>query len=225
MILSDGDLVTTANLMGNTPMVAGANYPSMNAARQAEAAGFMNEDYIAMMRNSSRSSANGGEERKPLKVVDIKPARELSTATPVAGCTDAIEGEHAPKNGNMCDRFVMCLFCSSFAIVGTVDELWRLFSFQSYARDELAYLEERLGPNVDVAEQFMTLLELRDRYRLAIPYIDSFTAQQFAASCVSRARQKTAISLHPFWDVQMQVTKRARLQSLSLIDRQAPSVQ
>jgi hypothetical protein len=47
---TDGDIAITANLMGNTPRVAGTNYPSMNDARKAEAAGFMNDDYPALMR-------------------------------------------------------------------------------------------------------------------------------------------------------------------------------
>lgn len=207
--IADGDLAVTANLMGNTPQVAGANYPSMNAARQAEAAGFMNEDYIGMMLGSGQST---------MRVIEIKPVDEVQTPTPVAGCGDVLGGEHAPKNGNSCDRFVMCLFCSSFAIMGTVDELWRLFSFQAFARVELAYLKERLGPEPERDERIGNLQDLRDRYQLAIPYIDSFTQKQFAASRVQQARAKTAAGLHPFWVAQMGLSRRARSAGLSSTD-------
>lgn len=210
--IADGDLAVTANLMGNTPQVAGVNYPSMNPARQAEAAGFMNEDYIGMMLGSGQS---------PMRVIEIKPVNEVQTPTPVGGCSNVLGGEHAPKNGNPCDRFVMCLFCSSFAIVGTVDELWRLFSFQAFARVELAHLEARLGPEPEGDERIenlQDLQDLRDRYRLAIPYIDSFTQKQFAASRVQQARAKTAAGLHPFWVAQMGLSRRARSAGLSSID-------
>lgn len=207
--IADGDLAVTANLMGNTPQVAGVNYPSMNAARQAEAAGFMNEDYIGMMLGSGQ---------RTVRVIEIKPVDEVQTPTPVAGCGDVLGGEHAPKNGNPCDRFVMCLFCSSFAIMGTVNELWRLFSFQAFARVELAYLKERLGPEPELDERIGNLQDLRDRYQLAIPYIDSFTQKQFAASRVQQARAKTAAGLHPFWVAQMGLSRRARSAGVSSID-------
>lgn len=207
--IADGDLAVTANLLGNTAQIAGTNYPSMNAARQAEAAGFMNGDYIGMMLGSGQNT---------MRVIEIKPVAELETPTPVAGCGDALGGEHAPKNGNPCDRFVMCLFCSSFAIMGTVDDLWRLFGFQAFARVELAYLEEHLGAEPEVDERMGNLRNLRDRYRLAIPFIDSFTQKQFAASRVKQARDKTAAGLHPFWVAQMGLSRRARSAGLSSTD-------
>jgi hypothetical protein len=209
--LSDGDLGVTANLMGNSPPVSGTNYPSMNLARQAEAAGYINKDYIPQMKGGDVSST-------AIRVVPIKVASEPGTATPMAGCADTLGGEHAPKTGRPCDRFVMCLFCSSFAIVGTVDELWRLFSFQAFARVELAYLEDELGPLPEGVEAPEELLDLRDRYRLAIPYIDTFTAKQFAASRVEQARAKTAAGLHPFWVMQVQLSRRARAGALADAD-------
>lgn len=211
--ISDGDLAVTANLMGNTPSVAGANYPSMNVARQAEAAGFLNDEYIAMMLGASQLAPDRpavGPDRlhDSMYVVEVTPVDELQASTPVAGCSDAWGGEHAPKNGSPCDRFVMCLFCANFAIVGTVNELWRLFSFQAFARAELAQLEQPLGHHTGDSERVDELQELRDRYRLAIPYIDSFTSKQFAASTVNRARNQTAAGLHPFWFAQLEASRR-----------------
>lgn len=208
---ADGDLAITANLMGNTPRVAGTNYPSMNDARKAEAAGFMNDDYPALMRlgPAPRQAA----EIRPIQVHPLKATKDgaptaMPTPTPVSGCKDTLHGEQAPHDGhNHCDRYVMCLFCSSFAVVGTVEGLWRLFSFQAFARDELDYLDETLGAQRTADE---TLEDLRDRYRVAIPYIDDFTQRQFARTKVAKARVKTAAGLHPFWQHQMTMSRRAR---------------
>lgn len=214
MRVADGNLTITANLLGNTPRVAAAHYATMNDARQAEAAGFMNDDYTELVR--SGPAVGGGEHRGPLHVITIQPPKAAHSTTPntqaentpVSRCTDTLNGEHAPRDGvNHCERYVMCLFCSSFAIVGTIDELWRLFSFQAFAKAELEFLDATLGlqrTSDDVVE------DLRDRYRLAIPFIDDFTQRQFPARNVRQARAKAEAGLHPFWVHQMAASRRAR---------------
>lgn len=206
-----GDLAITANLMGNTPRVAGTNYPSMNDARKAEAARFMNDDYPALMRPGPaprQATEIRHVEVQPLKATKGGAPTAMPTPTPVSGCKDTLHGEHAPHNGHShCDRYVMCLFCSSFAVMGTVEGLWRLFSFQAFARAELDYLDEALGAERTSDD---LLEDLRDRYRVAIPYIDDFTQRQFARTKVAKARAKTAAGLHPFWQHQMTMSRRAR---------------
>jgi len=210
---TDGDLVKTANLMGNTPRVAGANYPTMNEARTAEAATFMNEDFTAVMRDSMQAPVGTHAEPRVITINPIgitsdgTPAMQLER-TPVSGCKDTLNGEHAPRDGHThCDRYVMCLFCSTFGIVGEVDELWRLFSFQAFAKAELEHLDATLGAErtTDVV-----LEDLRDRYRIAIPYIDQFTKRQFPARIVREARSMANERLHPFWVHQMTMSRRAR---------------
>ncbi len=202
---ADGDLVVTANLMGNTPYVAGSNYAVMNAQRQMEAAEFMNGEFTALMRGEKDKS------QRP-NVIPIEPYQggvgNQVSSTPVASCRDTRMGENAPRDGqNHCNRYVMCLFCTSFAVVGEVDELWRLFSFQVFAREELEHLDAALGAERTAD---IVLEDLRDRYRLAIPYIDDFTKRQFAASRVQVARSKTAAALHPYWMHQIHVSRKAR---------------
>lgn len=199
---TDGDLVVTANLMGNTPNVAAMNYPSMNHSRVMEAARFLNEDYTQMIR--------------------VVPAASGSPpfSTPVAGCADTLHGELAPRDGHShCDRYVMCLFCPSFAIAGTVDELWKLFSFQAFAKGELAHLDSMLGVERTLDE---ALEDLRARYRLAIPYIDEFTGRQFARSRVAQARTKTAEGLHHYWLHQVRMSERARAPDYSAPMTESP---
>lgn len=214
---SDGDLAKTANLMGNTPSVAALNYPSMNEARKAVAAEFMNGDYINLMRADAGVS---GETRAEMRVVMVKPVKTNPDGspvvplerTPVSNCKDSLNGEHAPRNGQThCDRYVMCLFCSSFAIVGTTDELWRLFSFQVFAKAELEYLDATLGYERTDDD---ALEDLRDRYRIAVPFIDGFTERQFPARTVKAARSKVENNLHPFWVHQMTMSRRARFRAL-----------
>ena len=209
--IADGNMAITANLMGNTPRVAGAHYPSMNEARTAQAAEFMNQDYSALMRAKTqpdKSSVLQVVQVLPLKAsADTEPG-SFPTPTPVSSCRDSIRGEHAPHDGaSHCDRFVMCLFCSSFAIVGTVEELWRLFSFQAFAKAEIDYLDESLGAERTTNE---VIEDLRDRYRLVIPYIDDFTQRQFAVSRITTARAKAAVGLHPYWQHHMTMSRGAR---------------
>ena len=209
--IADGNMVITANLMGNTPRIASKHYPSMNDSRKAEAAGFMNDDYTASMRANGQAVQRS--EPRPVHVHPFKAPRDsatngLLTPTPVSSCQDSIGGEHAPHDGRShCDRYVMCLFCSSFAIVGTVDELWRLFSFQAFAKAELKYLDDTLGPERTPDD---SLEDLRDRYRVAIPYMDDFTQRQFARSRVAQARAMAATGAHPYWQHQMTMSRRAR---------------
>ncbi|WP_374366041.1 hypothetical protein [Piscinibacter sp.] len=209
--VTDGDLAITANLMGNTPLVAGTNYPSMNEARKAEAAGFMNDDYPALMRPGP--APRQAAVIRPVQVHPLKATKDgapiaMPKPTPISGCQDSLHGEHAPHDGhNHCDRYVMCLFCSSFTVVGTVEGLWRLFSFQAFARAELDYLDGTLGAERTADE---LLEDLRDRYRVAIPHIDDFTQRQFARKKVAKARARTAAGLHPFWQHQMTMSRCAR---------------
>ncbi|HDR9072856.1 TPA: hypothetical protein QDA97_001572 [Burkholderia vietnamiensis] len=214
--LTDGDLWRTANLMGNTLPVAARHYHSMNDSRKAVAAEFMNEGYLDAMRGDAVDESEDRIKPHLVEIKPLKPLRAVSEATPnglpektpVSNCMDTLNGEYAPRDGhNHCDRYVMCLFCSSFAIVGTVDELWRLFSFQAFANAELRHLDAALGPE---RTGDASLEDLRDRYRLAIPYINDFTRRQFPAGIVGDARAKTEVALHPFWGHQMTMSRRAR---------------
>ncbi|MDR7298263.1 hypothetical protein J2X16_003626 [Pelomonas aquatica] len=220
--ISGGDLAITANLLGNTPAVAAQNYPTMNHASQALAAEFMNEDYVRTMRERAAKAGTSGGAGKPLSTaidvkIDISAGTEQARAqTPVLGCSDPQNGEHAPGAGQVCDRFLMCLFCSNFAVVGDVDELWRLFSFQEFARTELATLEEILGELASGEGRIANLLALRERYRIAIPAIDSFVDQQFPAKQVRSARNKTQAALHPFWQLQMERGRMVRHELLGI---------
>lgn len=191
--LSGGDLVATAQMLGNTPKVADSNYLRIDEQLKEDGARFMGAEFMAHLRGDGLKS----------KIVPIKSLTgEHASKTPVAGCKDSLFGEHAPKDGtNHCDVFVMCLFCPSFAIVGELEDLWRLFSYQAFAKRELERLDGILGtePSGDDRKD-----RLRALYRLAIPFIDEFTATAFGRKLVVAARARVVERLHPFWARQLE---------------------
>lgn len=185
--LRGNDVLSTASVLGNTPQVADLNYLHVDDQLKAEGALYVGRELTVHLRGKA-----------PAQIVPIEPDR--SSATPLARCQDTLYGDRAPKDGsNHCDLFVLCLFCPSFAIVGELDDLWRLFSFQAFAQSELDRLERiaaESGP--DAAGSRLT-----DLYRQAIPFITTFTRQAFGASLVSRAQKKAQTHLHPFWYLQL----------------------
>jgi hypothetical protein len=220
--LSDGDLMKVANLMGNTPQVAGLSYATMSTHGKAEAASFMNKEFTALMRHGDSMTATKVDSDGS-RVLEIKPvARMIITGdgqspapaqTAMARCTDTLHGAYAPGDGsNHCDRYVMCLFCPNCAVVGTVEDLWRLFSFQAFAREELARLDAVLGPGCGDDE---VLEDLRQRYRLVIPYIDDFAQREFPADLVDQAHAKATHALHPYWAHLMKVSRAVRSRGTS----------
>ena len=188
--LSGGDVLATSRVLGNTPQVTDLNYLHVDDQLKAEGALYIGRELSVHLRGDA-----------PPKIVSIAAEQvDRSKPTPIARCQDTLYGERAPQDGsNHCDLFVMCLFCPSFAIVGEMDDLWRLFSFQVFAEREL----ERLGR--DAATQGPTAAgsRLAELYREAIPFISSFTRRAFGDVLVSRARKKALAQLHPFWDLQL----------------------
>lgn len=198
--LTDGDVVATANLLGNKPKVTESNYLNADNELQAEGANFIASELMVHLRGDGKSE-------RVIPILNTSPDRRPSVKTPVSGCRDTLLGQHAPKDGfNHCDNFVMCLFCSSFAVVGELDELWRLFSFQRFAQSELDKLNATLG-RVEHTSPHKELL--RKRYRVAIPFIDAITTAHFGAKLVRAAKEKAQSTLHPFWRLQMNLADRA----------------
>lgn len=103
--LLDGDLVATANAMGNSPQVAGQHYmkPGYDAEKQWNFMG------------------------KALEGELLTGTLHSSEKTPSGRCTDTKNGQFAPKNGSTCMNFLDCLRCRNYVVTG--DDLYRLFSF------------------------------------------------------------------------------------------------
>lgn len=162
--LSGGDLIEVASAMGHTPQVADNHYLHLDDATKAEGAIFIGQAFTNKLRG--------------LNIV----------ATPLGGCSDSLFGALAPKDGaSHCFEFSHCLGCPNYAIVGTVEDLYRLFSYQLFLRIEAEHYptEEWAG--------------WRDRNKHLIDLIDKFTSENFNAELISQAKTKAQTSPHPFW--------------------------
>ncbi len=176
---SDGDLIAVANLMGNRPQVADRHYLSMTDTIRAEGAAFIGEILTDTLRGS---------------VTEQAPPEP----TPVGRCKDPLHGDKAPGDGHrLCDQFVHCLGCRSYAIVGSLPDLHRLYSFQGFLKSEVAYY-----PQADEYEDW------RQHHQRLIALIDCFTAEHFSTVLVSEAKALAEREPHRFWALQIQVMER-----------------
>lgn len=162
--LSGGDLLEVASVMGHTPQVADNHYLKINDEIKVEGAIFVGEAFPDKLRGLS------------------------ITPTPPGGCKDSLHGDLAPKDGvTHCSEFIHCLSCPSYAIVGAVADLHRLFSYQKFLHAEIEY--------------FLTdeWADWRKRQLNYIELIDNFTASQFDHELIEQAKHQAAESPHLFW--------------------------
>lgn len=117
----EGDLVTTAMAMGNSPEVTEHNY----------------------MRANDNTKANWRFMGKVL-------VEELLSGTigatyhkiPTGHCTDPENGEYAPKkNGATCINFLNCVRCQHYVV--TSEDLYKVFSFYFRIFSERACMDKR----------------------------------------------------------------------------------
>ncbi|MCX4151523.1 MULTISPECIES: hypothetical protein [Paraburkholderia] len=170
--LSGGDLIVTAALMGHTPQVADNHYLACTNSMREDAT-FVGEALPEIYRNGEHGDDNG-------KVIPIVPI----TATRVGGCKDPYYGDKAPCDGTPCDDFFTCFSCRSYAIVGTPDDLHRLFSFYWFLERE-----KYRARSSDWRTQFHHTMRL----------IDSFTADSFDLALVQTAKERARVDPHIFW--------------------------
>jgi hypothetical protein len=107
--------------------------------------------------------------------------------TPVAGCSDNLNGDRAPKNGGHCTSFLKCFICKNFVVTG--DDLYRVYSLYWL----LVHERERIG-----------VRNWSRYYAHIIRVIDRQIAPQFEEKEVFQARIDAKNTPHPFWrDPQM----------------------
>ncbi len=197
--LSNGDPLAVAAVLSNTPQVADSHYLRIDEQLLRDGAMYIEKELGSQLRGA----------RKTIKVVAAS-AESNDTATPAGRCLDSLHGSLAPKDGtHHCDQFVLCLTCPSFAIAGELADLWRLFSFQRFAIDELDYLK---SGRASLDGRIHGLVAL---YEVAIPFIDRFCDKSFPGRIVAMARRKMESGLHPFWAQQLARAKRRREANLS----------
>ena len=185
--LSGGDLFVVADVMGHSPQVADQNYLRLDERMKAQGAVFVGEALPVKLRGSV-----SGDKGIPI------PENQLKQ-TPTGGCKDTLYGDKAPKDGsNHCEQFTHCLGCPSYAIVGTVKDLHRLFSFQIFLRAEAAYY---------TSDEWS---EWRDHRHRLIDLIDRFTLEHFGEKLVTEAKALVDRAPHRFWALRMEQATRSR---------------
>lgn len=181
--LSDGDLTTVAALMNQTIKVADRDYLRLDDRELAEAAVFIADELTGALRSKGDSVESGATLEN----------------TPAGRCRNTLFGDRAPKDGtNHCDQFVHCFGCPSFAIVGTVADLHRLFSYQEFLRTENAYFGSAEWD------------DWRTRNERIIAFIDRFVVKNFARDLVAEARQLCERQPHRFWAIRMEQAQSTR---------------
>ncbi|WP_432218605.1 hypothetical protein ACREYJ_04575 [Pseudomonas kribbensis] len=173
--LSGGDLLEVASVMGHTPQVADNHYLKINDEIKMEGAIFVGEAFPDKLRGLS------------------------ITPTPPGGCKDSLHGSLAPKDGvTHCSEFIHCLSCPSYAIVGTVADLHRLFSYQQFLHAEIDYF---------LTDEWAAWRKRQINY---IQLINDFTASQFDHELIERAKHQAAVSPHRFWATKIDFMRKKR---------------
>lgn len=171
--LSGGDIIEVSSIMGHSPQVADNHYLKINDEIKTESAVFVGEAFPDKLRGTS-----------------IIP-------TPPGGCKDSLYGSLAPKDGvNHCSEFIHCLSCPSYAIVGTLEDLYRLFSYQQFLYAEVEYF---------LTDEWNAW---RKRQFNFIKVIDDLTSKNFNHALVLQAKAKAKASPHLFWNKKIEFMKK-----------------
>lgn len=166
--LSGGDLIATAALMGHDPKVADTHYLACTQ-QMRENATFVGEALVEAYRS--------GNDVK--KVIPILPGK-----SPAGRCKDPYYGDKAPKNGEPCDDFFSCFSCKSYAVVGSPEDLHRLFSFYWFLEREMNRARTE---------------DWRAEFRNTMNLIERFTSDKFDAQLVATARERARTDPLKFW--------------------------
>ncbi|MEB2651471.1 hypothetical protein SOP89_08800 [Pseudomonas siliginis] len=103
--------------------------------------------------------------------------------TIIASCSDARNGERAPKDGGLCMQVLGCFSCSNFVV--TADDLYRLQSFYLYCLRQ----REKLGTKA-----------WKKVYGLISRIVTNDILPQFDKKLVENAFVKARETPHPAWN-------------------------
>ncbi len=173
--LSNGDLLAVSAVMGHTPQVADNHYLRLDEQTKVEGAKFIGLALPAKLRGAH-----------------LVP-------TPTGSCNDSLHGARAPKDGaTHCTEFTHCLGCPSYVIVGSLDDLHRLFSFQRFLMAEIDYY-----PAADWQQWQMHHHDL-------IAHIDRIVSDHFTPELVTQAKERADRELHTFWELRLRQVRTHR---------------
>ena len=182
--LTGGDVLMTASLLGNTPVVTDSHYlavtPSMmrnhhflGRCLEIELRG-TKQDVLSINQLASDMGVTSEE------VTDLLNGRHN---TGVGRCSSPLSGRFAPKDGHTpCSAFVHCFRCPNQVVMES--DLHRLFSFYWLLVKE----RNLLGRN-----------EWNKVYGWIIREVDRVIAPKFSKKVVEQAKASAFSTPHPMW--------------------------
>ncbi len=179
--VTDGDPIAVAGLLGNTPRIADSHYLRATKEDMAGAAGFMAAGLKELVTSSGRPALASQES------LSVNP--DSCGRTPSGRCgRGQQQDDQGLSSQGTCVSFDRCLGCSAFVVVGEIEDLWRLFSYQRYLHAQMEHLLLSAP-----GSEFVTWSEE------AIAFMDDFTGKHFDKRTVRMAKERAIRSPHPFW--------------------------
>jgi hypothetical protein len=191
---SGGDLIATAEQLGNTPKVAGQSYvavtPDMvtNFRRlgilmHADWAGKM--DDMAFLEELARETGIPADRLRDIAVG--------YNNTGVGRCTDPRNGANAPGDGSLCTRWLECFRCPNQLIMES--DLHRLFSFYFLLLKERNHISREkwdtlYAPIIQIIDEEIIAPNLRTKHNPSGCF-DPYRA--------NRARAEAEMAPHRMW--------------------------
>lgn len=163
--ISGGDLIATAEHLGNTPAVASqsyiaimpemvTNFRCMGLLMHADWAGKL--DDFEFLENLAADTG-----------IPVESLRDVAVGynnTGVGRCTDPKYGVRAPGDGTHCTRWIECFRCPNLLVMES--DLYRLFSFYYLLINERNHISKEkwdklYGPIVKIIDEEIVLSNLR----------------------------------------------------------------
>lgn len=182
--LSGGDLVKTAQALGNTPRVTDTHYlevtPQME--RQHKFVGHCLEAELRGKETDPETIISIANEMK-VSEEEVKRILNGKNNTGVGRCTSPFFGQFAPKDGKTaCTTFLYCFQCPNQVVMES--DLYRLFSFY------WLIIKER---------NFVDRIKWKKVYGWVIREVDNDISSKFSPKIVKESREAARANPHPMW--------------------------
>ena len=165
--LSGGKADEVALAMGHSKNVSDRHYLQVTNAMRAEASIFATEIPTFVHELAAKGKSH-----------------ELGV-TPVGHCS-GLSSKRQPTEGNesLCGDFMQCFRCSSFAIVGSHEDLYRLYSYYWFLSEAFPNREKD-----DISKEAASIMEK----------IDDIVKNKFDNALGKNAKNLAMENPHPFW--------------------------
>ncbi|WP_322106000.1 integrase [Paraburkholderia sp. J41] len=182
--LTGGDVVTTANLLGNKPQVTDTHYLAVtpDMLRNHHFLGKCLEAELRGTTDDAVTLASLAEEMR-IGIDDVKRILKGENNTGVGRCSSPFQGRYAPKDGRTaCSAFLYCFRCPNQVVMES--DLYRLYSFYWLLVKE----RNLIGRN-----------QWHKIYGWVVREIDKVIASQFPPHKIREAKEKALTAPHPMW--------------------------